>query len=234
MSTRQPQAPTRAAPLGYAEDGRRDRKKLVTRRALRAAALELVAERGFAHVTVEDIAQVADVATRTFFNYFPSKEAAVIGVDPDLVKQMAADVLARPASESPLQALRVVLVAYAAVTAEELDDLGDGRSSWFRRLCVVRADPELLSAYAAHVAALERGLAAALAERLGTDSERDPYPALVAATALAAVRVAGLYWAADGGTDSLIERTESAIASLCAGLAREVPVVRRKESVSAR
>ena len=47
-----------------------------------------MAERGFANVTIEDITEVADVAPRTFFNYFPSKESAVIGADPERVALM--------------------------------------------------------------------------------------------------------------------------------------------------
>src|ERR1035441_3026233 len=93
------------APADHAaHSGRRDRKKRATRQALRDAALELVARRGFAHVTVEDIAEAADVATRTFFNYFPSKESAVIGADPHSLEQLGTDLLARPAEETPLEA----------------------------------------------------------------------------------------------------------------------------------
>src|ERR1700728_4138151 len=87
----------------------RERKKLATRRLLRRAALDLVAERGLSSVTVEDIAEAADVSPRTFFNYFPSKEAALFGGDPD----RAADLRARstnPAPSSPaLDARRAVL-----------------------------------------------------------------------------------------------------------------------------
>jgi AcrR family transcriptional regulator len=211
--------PAGVAPGGHPDEcGRRDRKKLATRQALRNAALRLVAERGFANVTVEDIADGADVSTRTFFNYFPSKESAVIGADPERVEQMRLALLARPGEESPLEALRSVLVGYAAAIAEELGDLGEGRDAWFRRLCVVRKDPGLLGAFTAHVAEMERTLAGTLADRLGTAPDRDLYPALVTAAALSATRVAALYWSANGGADSLALLTGRAIDSLSDGL----------------
>jgi AcrR family transcriptional regulator len=204
-------------------EGRRGRKKNATRRALRNASLRLVAERGFANVTVEDIAEAADVATRTFFNYFPSKESAVIGADPERIEQLRLSLLARPLRESPLRALRSVLVVYAAMIDEEFDDLGEGKQAWFQRFCAVRADPDLLGAYAAHMSEVERSMTRAMAERLGTDPDHDPYPALVTATALAAVRVAALYWSANGGEDSLARLTGVAIDCLGKGLAQATP-----------
>jgi AcrR family transcriptional regulator len=201
--------------------GRRDRKKQATRQALRNAALELVAERGFANVTIEDITEAADVAARTFFNYFPSKESAVIGADPERVELMRLSLIGRPSSESPLEALRAVLVEYTGAIAGELDDLGEGREAWFRRFCVVRDDPDLRGAYVAHVSELERGIVDALARRLDKDPASDPYPALVTATAFAAARVAALYWTANGGVDSLDELTGAAIDTLASGLVDE-------------
>jgi AcrR family transcriptional regulator len=218
-----------------AHSGRRDRKKRATRRALRDAALELVASRGFAHVTVEDIAQAADVATRTFFNYFPSKESAVIGADPERIEQLGTNLLARPAEETPLEALGAVLIDYAANLDEDLDDLGgEGKKAWFQRFCIVRADPELLGAYAAHMAENERGLSIAMAERLGSDPYHDPYPALVTATALAAVRVAAMYWSANGGEESLARLTRAAIDSLGMGLVDPGPVSRESRAPAER
>jgi AcrR family transcriptional regulator len=201
-----------------ADLGRRDRKKHATRRAIRNAALELVAERGFAHVTIEDITEAVDIAPRTFFNYFPSKESAVIGADPERIERMRMSLIERPLSESPLQALRTVLVEYALAIAEELDDLGEGREAWFRRLCVVREDRDLRGAYVAHISEVERGLVEALAKRLEKDPAHDPYPALVTATVFAAARVAALYWSANGGVGSLAELTAAAIDCLASGL----------------
>ena len=126
--------------------------------------------------------------------------------------------VARPSEEPPLAALRSVLVGYAAAIAEELDDLGEGRDAWFSRLCVVRKDPGLLGAFSAHITQIERTLTGALADRLGTNPTHDLYPALVTAAALAAVRVAALYWSANGGTESLPLLTGRAIDSLADGL----------------
>ncbi len=56
---------------------RRDRNKLRTRARILDAARRLFTERGVAGTTIEDLADLADVARATFFNYFPSKTAVV-------------------------------------------------------------------------------------------------------------------------------------------------------------
>jgi AcrR family transcriptional regulator len=72
----------------------RDRQKAETRLALHQAAVALVLERGLDHATVELITDRAGVSQRTFFNYFPSKEDAVLGLrtpvmDPALLEDFS-------------------------------------------------------------------------------------------------------------------------------------------------
>ena len=86
--------------------GLRERKKLATRTALHEAALRLVAERGLDAVSIDDIADRANVSPRTFFNYFSGKEDAVLGLDPGASPRQVAAFLARPRDETPVQALR--------------------------------------------------------------------------------------------------------------------------------
>ncbi|THG31111.1 TetR/AcrR family transcriptional regulator [Naasia lichenicola] len=62
--------------------GLRERKRRETRRSLQIAILQQSLERGYDHVTIEEVCRVADVSPRTFFNYFASKEDAVLGAVP--------------------------------------------------------------------------------------------------------------------------------------------------------
>jgi AcrR family transcriptional regulator len=177
----------------------RERKKAATRRSLRRAALDLIAERGFANITVEDIAAAADVSPRTFFNYFPSKEAALFGAAPDRVTELRGRIARAAPGEPALQALRVVLASEAQAVADELSELGGDPADWLRRMKQARADPHLRAAHAAQMAMVERAITDGLAERLGTDPDRDPYPGLLAATATGAFRASVTFWAGCGG-----------------------------------
>src|SRR5437870_1990272 len=56
---------------------RRDRRTARTRQAILDAARDLIDEHGFAHTTIDQIAERADIAPRTFFRHFSSKEAVL-------------------------------------------------------------------------------------------------------------------------------------------------------------
>ena len=200
----------------------RERKKLATRRALRRVTLDLVAERGFAGVTIEDIAAAADVSPRTFFNYFPSKEAAVFGADTGRVEALRRRLTGQGCpGESALAALRAALVAEARARAEDIGDLGGDPAEWLCRMKAAHVDPALRAAVSAHLASVERAIADALAERLGTDPEQDPYPVLLAATGSGVLRAAMTFWARTGGSVPLDRLTDVAFAALAGGLAED-------------
>lgn len=74
--------------------GLRERKKVARRASLIDAAHELVQEIGLEAVTVEGICARAGVSTRTFFNYFESKDDAVLGIEPLAVDPEAAALFA--------------------------------------------------------------------------------------------------------------------------------------------
>jgi AcrR family transcriptional regulator len=189
----------------------RERKKQATRTALRRAATRLVAERGLHEVTVEEIAAEVDVSTRTFFNYFPSKEDAVIGWDPELIAELRAALLACEPDVTPFAALRGVLVERMASSDADSGEL-------LERLGVVRSDPRLVANHVARWAETERELVAAVALRRGSDPERDEYAALVVATAMAACRVALMAWCERAGEVALTDLLAAHLDVLAAGL----------------
>jgi AcrR family transcriptional regulator len=193
----------------------RERKKLATRLGIRRAALDLIAQRGFSHVTVEDIAAAADVAPRTFFNYFPSKEAVLFGGGPDRAEELRTRLVHDLPGSSALEVLREVLSEYARSVAESLAALGGDPTRWVRQMKAAHADPQLRAAQAAHMAQVEAGIAAGLAERLGADPSRDAYPTLLASAATGVLRATMSFWAASGGAvplDSLVAAAYQAMA----------------------
>src|SRR5687768_6427470 len=163
--------------------GLRERKKLATRLALHEAALRLVAERGLDGVSVDDIAERADVSPRTFFNYFSSKDDAVVGLDPEAPRHQAEAFRSRPPEETPVQALRAVARAQA-------EQMAGDPELWPLRLQVIQTHAVLFARLAAGFGESERAMAAAIAERTGTRTDADVYPMLLAGAGAAAVRTA--------------------------------------------
>jgi AcrR family transcriptional regulator len=193
----------------------RERKKLATRRSLRRAALDLVAERGFANVSVEDIAAAADVSPRTFFNYFPSKEAVLFGADHERVSRLRERIVGAPAGVPPVDVLHAVMAQDAQTAATELRELGGDPADLLRRLKIVRADPNLRAAHASQMANVERAIVDGFAERLGTDPDRDPYPGLLAGIASGVFRASITFWGNTDGTvpiDHIIDLAFGAVA----------------------
>jgi AcrR family transcriptional regulator len=189
--------------------GLRERKKEQTRRALAEVALDLFETRGYADTTVEDIAAAADVSPRTFFRYFAGKDEAVFDRAGDVEGAFRALLGSRPADEPLLVSLREI---GRALIAGEIVDEPRVR----RLLALTKSEPALRNRYNAVIDTIERELTAWAADRLGVPAT-DLRPRLIAATVLAARRVAMDTWLESPG-DDLADHVTRAIDLLATGL----------------
>ncbi|MER5338420.1 TetR/AcrR family transcriptional regulator [Micromonospora sp. NPDC002717] len=195
--------------------GRRDRRKRRTRAALTEAALRLVADRGLAQVTVEEISEAAGVSPRTFFNYFACKDDALVGDHAGDGARLVARLAAVPPEVPVLAALRAAL-------ADVVDEVRTERELWCLRMDVVMRNPVLLPRLVAGNVETERAVAEVVAVRVGVDPDHG-YPALVTAVAGAAVRTAMTRWAAHPDGPDLADLVDEAFAALAAGLPQPDP-----------
>jgi AcrR family transcriptional regulator len=159
--------------------GLRERKKQRTREQIVEAAFRLFRERGFQATTVADIATAADIAPRTFFAYFPSKEAVVFFDFDALFASVKATIQERPEGETAIDALRRWVEHSLPARHEESDE-----AVLRKRMCI---DEPSLAAHQRHLLSkleevLREGVARDLGER--ADGLR---PKLVAAAAIAAL-----------------------------------------------
>lgn len=191
--------------------GLRERKKRATHVALANAAMRLAVDGGLAQLTVEAIAREVDVSPRTFFNYFATKEEAVVATSRLNAEAIVNELRARPAHESLTEAMRA---AVKKVTLERTEMTKE----WAQRARLVRASPSLLPAQLAAYSAAERSLAVTIAERTGTDADADAYPTLAAAMTISSWRVIGERWSFGDGVGSLDEAIDLAIDQLLLGI----------------
>ena len=196
------------------EPGLRERKRLATRRAIQMAVIRLVGERGLDGVTVDEISRAADVSPRTFFNYFASKEEAMLGDAPDLPSADAIAVFVA-ARGNILDDLAVLLTAVGEKSMNDVEMLR-------MRHKLVRQYPQLFAMRMATMRAFEDSLGEIVAQRLSNDdpelaSDGDALAArsrLVTLVAFAAMRHAWTSWASGDSVSRLPERLQESFAEL--------------------
>ena len=125
---------------------------------LRAAALELFAERGYEQTTVADIAERAGLTARTFFRHFPDKKEVLFQGSDGLRQAMVDALLAAPAGAGAMDAVAEALRAAAAY-------FGDIRAFARRRSEVIAANAVLRERELSKLAALAQALEQALRQR---------------------------------------------------------------------
>ncbi|PWW66780.1 TetR family transcriptional regulator [Actinokineospora spheciospongiae] len=194
-----------------AEPGLRARKKAATRLALGHAAWSLMLERGLDAVTPESVAEAVGVSSRTFRNYFGSREEAIVDEWSRRHASLADAVRARPADEPVWDSL-------VAVLPRALTDIVGERADFAVLLRVISESPAML---AQNLLALDRTgqlLAEVIAERTGADADRDLAPRLLAGSVLAAVSTAATFWVTGGARTDLPDLLRECLDHLRAGL----------------
>jgi AcrR family transcriptional regulator len=193
---------------------RRERKKLETRQALEQAALRLFRERGYEQTTVEDIADAADVAVRTFFRYFSSKQAVLFGdFVTDRIARVRVELSARPRDEDPLESVKAVMDLLDFSSPED-------EAAILARMDLMRQQPSFVTRYLEIVDQMRLAIVEFVAERTGLDPRRDMYPTLVGGACLASWDASLKVWVATGATVALRDLRIEAFDTLSAGLHR--------------
>ena len=198
------------ATLSAEATGLRERKKRETRRAINLAALDLVEDKGFSAVTTEEIAARAGVSARTFFNYFPSKEAAVIGTTPEELESYAAALETPLPGETPIGSLRRILASMLAPASVD-------RELRAKRRRILLGEPSLAPALVGNNIRIENALTAALERRLGVRPGASLDARVTVAVAMAAVR-ACIEHPQAGGTGRLESNIDLAFELVVAGI----------------
>ena len=200
-------ADRRLAPL-------RERKKLRTQRALADAALRMFTERGFDAVTLEELADAAEVSKSTFFRFFPAKEAAAIEAEAELWSAYLTALAERELSGAILGELHKTLAAAIA----GLDPGWDERFVATRRLAA--AEPALLRYVEHYRAGIKHQVIDCLAGKLGLDPD-DVRLHVLAELAATAFSLSGRRWVrqgGQGGRPALLEGFDRAVAAIPASL----------------
>ncbi|MGW1280999.1 TetR/AcrR family transcriptional regulator [Streptomyces tsukubensis] len=187
--------------------GTRGIARAAVRAELAQVAFDLFRQKGFAQVTVDDLASAAGVSRSTFLRYFGSKEEAVLGAFDAQGEQLADALRARPAAEDDWTALRravdTVMEPYRQDPEHALALLDLVRET--SSLCARRLEKQ---------DGWRTLLARALAERDGAGRSAGLVQSVLAAAALDCLNAALEHWAAAGGHPDLTALVDEAFAVL--------------------
>lgn len=181
--------------MGTPSVGLRARKKQATAKALQERAIELFLDRGYDETTVQDITDAAGVSQRTFFRYFPTKDAVLLT---EHARREAAlsDLLASRAGMPLRETLDVVLAHLAR-------DVDDRRALVRVQAQVFLTIPALADRFSGHQDRLGVILGEFLAGELGVAVDSDPRPRLLAAQVIRTWTVTILVWLTGGMQEDL-------------------------------
>ena len=191
--------------------GLRERKKSATRDALIRSAITQFGERGFDHVTVEEIADACDVSPRTFFRYFGTKEDVLFADSEAHCDRIVELLHERESDESLLDALQRAVVQVA-------DEYQLDRELKVLRHRIISTTPSLQRRAAEQSQSWDAQILEELRPRKRVDAGEELRLRLTVATATTALRVASEVWMARGGKGDLTAVLSDALDQLRAGV----------------
>lgn len=199
-------APVISAPVDPEVESLRERKRRETRTATQRCAIELCLEHGYDSVTVDMICEAAGISARTFYNYFGSREGAVVG---DSKPMPQAHHIAEFIAASDCSDVEAFAVMMARVwTESDLD-----RDTFMLRRRLLDATPELMALNMARVTEARGQYATVAQQRLEARhpglsvQEYQAEAALVVSLALGALQVVARTWLSgedDAPLDTLV------------------------------
>jgi AcrR family transcriptional regulator len=195
--------------------GLRERKRLATRRAIQHAVLTLSRERGIDHVTVEDISRLANISPRTFFNYFPSKDAALIGDAPGMASAEDIESFVTGGNKGT-----DVLADLAVLLSKSLERTEADREIHQLRRSVMKENAYLFGMRMATLRDFEDQLQQIIAQRFSADDPANDAAALnqwallFTLLAVAAIRHAWRVWAEGDGASPLSDCVNASFAEV--------------------
>lgn len=189
-------------------DGLRERKRRETRKELEAAAIELVVSGGLEQTTIEAISERANVSPRTFFNYFDSKEDALLGFrDVDMSAEIINDHVQNCSNDN-------IVVSTVSLLVNLIGPSLLDRELYASRRKIIKQYPHLLERQINRMTHVSQRLVEAIQgmARSGGDMVIDEGEAeIVLALCSSSVRLAIREWVATGKKVSLPELERQAI-----------------------
>ena len=202
--------------------GLRERKRAQTRRRLEEAAIGLALRDGLDNVTIDAISERAEVSRRTFFNYFDSKDDAILGVSPpDVRPETLTGHLSRYADADLVESIIGLILAVLGPSIDErnLQRVADYAALHRLRLEVIRQHPQLVERMLARMARTTEQLTAAASTliarngALGDQAVTDGVAETLLLTCAGAVRAATKQWSTTN-TDLSLEQLEQRAVAL--------------------
>jgi AcrR family transcriptional regulator len=184
------------------DSGLRERKRAATRSAITAAARSLTAERGLSGYTVEEVCEAADISRRTFFNYFPTKEDAIIGHADDGIPADVIDEFVAGGADSPAGSISPTLFRdLVRLSLRLAEGMTESEEETRQLIGVVHKEPQLILRIIGVTEQREAQFARDVARREGVSAD---HPVVQMAVVLLSTiaRKSSMAYFSDGNTRS--------------------------------